>query len=55
MKKLRDERNTSSLLPEITWQKIVEDVKYLSEKNVEEEGGILTKIFPGDQEYIDTS
>lgn len=55
VKKLRDERNTSSLLPEITWQKIAEDVKYLSEKNVEEDGGILAKIFPGDKEYIDTS
>ena len=55
VKKLRDERNTSSLLPEITWQKIAEDVKYLSKKNVEEEGGILSKIFPGDKEYIDTS
>ena len=55
VKKLRDERNTSSLLPEITWQKIAEDVKYLSEKNDEEEGGILAKIFPGDKEYIDTS
>ncbi len=55
VKKLRYERNTSSILPEITWQKIAEDVKYLSEKNVEEEGGILTKLFPEDKECIDTS